>query len=289
MAVPGSVSTVPLSLRSIASELVFDTYNFHPVDGTGLSQLGSTSLKDMMTGGGDRSTGSALTNGEFDSINLNSKSSTGTVTTSAATNVSNNQFTMNGSISSYGGLVINIVVPYRMSEFFGYDHDAAAPEKGFVYSKDTSTPTIGGLGVVKRSVSGTGTGSYSYNQFTGILSNTTYYYRSYITNRMGTVYGSVVSLTTTSTSSLTAYSLRYNSSKFGELGICSHSNFVTVYSSASSSNDIFLDDEDIFANSSGGSDAGNGWYSNGTYYGKWSTFGSGGSWTIGNGTSCAAP
>tara|TARA_Y100000004_G_scaffold45427_1_gene49888 strand:- start:486 stop:1343 length:858 start_codon:yes stop_codon:yes gene_type:complete len=285
MAVPSSGT---LSLRSLASEVVFDTYNFHPIDGTGISQLGSTSLKDMMTGGGDKSTGSALTNGEFDSINLNSKSSTGTVTTSAATNVSNNQFTMNGSISSYGGLVINIVVPYRMSEFYGYDHDAAAPEKGFVYSSSNSTPTIGASGVIKRVVSGTSTGSYSYNQFTGILSNTTYYYRSYITNRMGTVYGSVVSLTTTSTSSLNSYSLRYNSSKFGESGICSHSNFVTVYSSASSSNDIFIDDEDIFANSSGGSDASSGWYSNGSYYGKWASFGSGGSWTI-SGSSCNAP
>ena len=82
--------------------------------------------------------------------------------------------------------------------------------------------------------------------------------------------------------------MRYNSSKFGEAGICSHSNFVTVYSSASSSNDIFIDDEDIFANSSGGSDASTGWYSNGNYYGKWSSFGSGGSWTIG-GSSCNAP
>lgn len=278
MAVPSSGT---LFLRSIAVELVFDDYGVHPVDGTGLSQLGATSLKDMSTGGGTNSSGSSLSGGEFDNINTNSKSTTGTVTTSAATNVSNNQFTMNGSISSYGGVNINTTAPYAMSEFYSYDHDATAPVKGFVYSSSNSFPERNGSGVSERTVSGTGTGSFSVTQFTGILSNTTYYYRSFIANNKGVAYGSVVSLTTTSGTSLTAYTLKYSSSKFGEDLVCNTTNTVTVYSSAANINAIFTGPTDIFANSSGGSDAANGWYSNGLYKGKWTTFGTNGFWSSG--------
>ena len=217
---------------------------------------------------------------QYGDLNFNSKISTGSVTSSAATNVSNNQFTMNGNISSYGGLYVNIAAPHKMSEFYDYDHDATAPVKGFVYSSSNSTPTIGGSGVTNRTVSGTSTGNFSYNQFTGILSSTTYYYRAYVTNRKGTVYGSVISLTTSSGTSLSSYTLKYSSSKFAESSICSSSNTVTVYSSESSSNAVFTNASTIYANSSGGTEASSGWYSNGTYKAKWSSFGSGGSWTI---------
>ena len=217
---------------------------------------------------------------QYGDLNFNSKISTGSVTSSAATNVSNNQFTMNGNISSYGGLYVNIAAPHRMSEFYDYDHDATAPVKRFVYSSSNSTPTIGGSGVTNRTVSGTSTGNFSYNQFTGVLSSTTYYYRAYITNRKGTVYGSVISLTTSSGTTLSSYTLKYSSSKFAESSICSSSNTVTVYSSASSSNAIFTGSATIYANSSGGTESSTGWYSNGVYKARWSSFGSGGSWTI---------
>jgi len=95
MAVPSSGS---LSLRSIALEVATNSYAFHPVDGTGLSQLGSTSLKDMSTGGGTNSTGSFLTSGSFPAINT-------------ANSASNRP---DGS------------APHAMSEFYSYDQDLVA-------------------------------------------------------------------------------------------------------------------------------------------------------------------
>ena len=129
-------------------------------------------------------------------------------------------------------------------------------------------------------MSGTSTGNFSYNQFTGILSSTTYYYRAYITNRKGTVYGSVISLTTSSSTSLNAYTLKYDNAKTASDSICTASTTATVYSSESSSNAVFTNEATIYANASGGTEASSGWYSNGTYKAKWSSFGSGGSWTI---------
>ena len=66
MAVPSSGT---LSLRMIAKEVAANSYTTHPIDGTGLSQLGSTSLKDMSTGGGTNSSGSLLSCGSFPAIN----------------------------------------------------------------------------------------------------------------------------------------------------------------------------------------------------------------------------
>ena len=275
MAIPNSGQ---LLLRAMGAEKATDSYD-HPTDGTGLSQLSTVTLKDFTQGGNTNgSTGSLISSG-FDVNNTNYRTSLGTVTTSTATNVSNNQFTMNGNVSSFGAL-INTLTPFAMSEYYDYDHDIAAVTKGFVYSSSNSTPTVGGSGSTSRTVSGTSTGAYSYTQSSGILSNTTYYTRAWVKNEnMGIAYGSVVSLTTTNTSSLTGYSLKYDSSKFGEASVCTTSNTSTVYSSASSSSNIFANEDDIFGSSAGGSGnyAASGWYSNGTYKGRWSNTGS---WTV---------
>lgn len=93
MAVPASGV---LSLRSIATEIATDSYGSHPTDGTGLSQLGQVSLKDMSTGGGANSAGSLLNSGTtFDAINRN--------------NLNANK--PDGS------------TPHAMSEFYKYDHN----------------------------------------------------------------------------------------------------------------------------------------------------------------------
>lgn len=276
MAIPNSGQ---LLLRSMGAEKANDSYG-HPVDGTGLSQLGTVTLKDFTQGGNaNGSTGSLIPSG-FDANNTHYRTSLGTVTTSAATNVSNNQFTMNGNVSSFGAL-INTLTPFAMSEYYDYDHDIAAVTKGFVYSSSNSTPTVGGSGSTSRTVSGTSTGAYSYTQSSGILSSTTYYIRAWVKNEnMGIAYGSVVSLTTSSSTSLNAYSLKYSSSKFAESSICSETNTSTVYSSESSSNAVFTNSSTIYANSSGGTEASSGWYSNGVYRGRWASTGSNGSWTI---------
>jgi hypothetical protein len=276
MAIPNSGT---LGLRAMGAEKANDSYD-HPLDATGLIQLSTVTLKDFTQGGNTNGSSGSLIPSGFDANNTNYRTSLGTVTTSAATNVSNNQFTMNGNVSSFGAL-INTLTPFTMSEYYDYDHDIAAVTKGFVYSSSNSTPTVGGSGSTSRTVSGTSTGAYSYTQSSGILSNTTYYTRAWVKNEnMGIAYGSVVSLTTSSGTSLSSYTLKYDFSKFAESSICSSSNTVTVYSSESSSNAIFTNAATIYANSSGGTEATSGWYSNGNYKAKWSNPGAGGTWTI---------
>ena len=92
MAVPSSGT---LSLRMIAMEVATNSYTTHPVDGTGLSQLGSTSLKYMSTGGWTNSTGSLLSSGSFPAIN-----------------------TANAASDRPDGSA-----PHAMSEFYSYDQD----------------------------------------------------------------------------------------------------------------------------------------------------------------------
>ena len=266
MAVPSSGE---ITMLGLAREKVYDNYS------STSTPTAPYSLKDLATSGNSGGSGTS-----FESTNTNGKDTTGTVTTSAETNVSNNQFTMNGSISSYGGGGMNIVVPHKMSEFHGYDHDlATGPEKGFVYSSSNSTPTIGASGVTKRVVSGTSTGSYSYTQSTGITSSTTYYYRAYITNSAGTVYGAVETLTTSSGTTLYGVTLKYGN-RFSENTVCTSTNTVTVYSTETTAANVLANEPTIYANSSGGTEATGGWYSDGTKKARWASTGSGGYWTV---------
>ena len=265
MAVPASGE---ITILGLAREKVYDNYS------STSTPTKPYSLKDLATSGNSGGSGTS-----FESTNTNGKDTTGTVTTSAETNVSNNQFTMNGSISSYGGGGMNIVVPHKMSEFHGYDHDlATGPEKGFVYSSSNSTPTIGASGVTKRAVSGSSTGNYSYTQSSGILSSTTYYYRAYITNSAGTVYGAVETLTTSSGTTLTAVTLKYGD-RFSENTVCTSSNTVTVYSTETTAANVLANEPEIYNSSAGGSGnySASGWYSDGTKKARWSNTGS---WTV---------
>jgi len=111
MAVPSSGS---LSLRSIAKEVAANTYAFHPVDGTGLSQLGSTSLKDMSTGGGTNSTGSLLSSGSFPAIN-----------------------TANSASDRPDGST-----PHSMSEFYNYNQDEVTYVGLNTYSTSVPKPVF---------------------------------------------------------------------------------------------------------------------------------------------------
>ena len=270
MAVPSSGA---LTILGVARELVNDDYT----DTTAITS--PISLKDMAVSG--NSNGSGVS---FDDVNVNFKTGTGTVTTAAETNVAINQFRMNGSISSYGtGGGIGVGVPYRLSDFYSYDHDNAyVLEKGFVYSSSQSTPTISNA--TKRVVSGTGTGSYSYLQNTGVLANTTYYYRAINTNADGKTYGKVETLTTPAGQTLHAVSLQYVAGHSGGDTVCDSSNMVTVYSTQSTAANIFIHEPDLFSNSSGTSYASAGWYSNGSKKGRWGLTGSVVSGTV---TDCA--
>ena len=113
--------------------------------------------------------------------------STATVTTSAASSLSQTGATLNGSFSGATGTI---------------------SEVGFEWSGTSATVSAGN----GTKVTATGTSSPFSKAITGLTAGTTYYYRAYVkeanenTNSVDTKYGSVVSFTTTSSAqNLPAY------------------------------------------------------------------------------------
>jgi gliding motility-associated-like protein len=86
-----------------------------------------------------------------------------TVTTTGSSAVTANSATLTGNVSSDGGATVN--------------------DKGIVYST-TANPTI----TDNKLANGNGTGAISANA-SGLAGNTTYHYRAYATNTIGTSYG----------------------------------------------------------------------------------------------------
>ena len=92
------------------------------------------------------------------------------VTTQAVTNKS-----IAAGLATFNGTIVKI-------------GDPAYSERGFVYSLQHNPSLNDGT---KKTVSGTGTGIYSFNM-TGLTIENVYYVRAYATNSSGTVYGSEV-------------------------------------------------------------------------------------------------
>jgi hypothetical protein len=97
-----------------------------------------------------------------------------TVETAAVTTFDEISAIMGGETTADGGLTIS--------------------DRGVVYSSTDATPTVGEAGVNQQAI-GTGNGTYSQT-ITGLLPSTTYYVRAYVTNRIGTSYGSTKTFTT---------------------------------------------------------------------------------------------
>ena len=95
-----------------------------------------------------------------------------TVQTSEATNITGSSATLVGNVISDGG--------------------ATVTERGFVYGTSASN-------LSQNVQSGTGTGSFT-KALTGLSHSTTYYYKAYATNAIGTNYGEVKQFTTSSAS-----------------------------------------------------------------------------------------
>ncbi|GGZ13689.1 hypothetical protein GCM10007049_01880 [Echinicola pacifica] len=74
------------------------------------------------------------------------------------------------------------------------DGGATVTERGLVYSYSTNNPVINGDETDKKEI-GSGSGAFS-STITDLSPNTTYYYRAYATNSVGTAYGNVVNFTT---------------------------------------------------------------------------------------------
>ncbi|NTV45450.1 MAG: hypothetical protein HGB11_02765 [Chlorobiales bacterium] len=118
------------------------------------------------------STGCKKDDGGSDSnpINPNPTSGVPTVTTTAASNISQTTATSGGNVTSDGG--------------------ATVTTRGICWST-SATPTIAD----SKTTDGSGTGSFT-SSLTGLTANTHYYIRAYATNSNGTGYGSAVSCTT---------------------------------------------------------------------------------------------
>lgn len=97
------------------------------------------------------------------------------VTTAVLTNAGNGNYTTGGSIVSDGG--------------------ATVTQSGIVWSKTNNTPTL-----TDSVVAGTTTTGAFTTNISNIAFNTTYYFRAFATNSVGTGYGNVISLTTSNDS-----------------------------------------------------------------------------------------
>ncbi len=106
-------------------------------------------------------------------VTFTTLASMGTLTTSAASNITVNSATIGGNITSDGGAEITA--------------------RGVCYST-TENPTIEDTKVS----SGTGVGEFSCD-LTGLTFNTTYYVRAYATNSKGTAYGNQITFKTLTT------------------------------------------------------------------------------------------
>jgi len=95
-----------------------------------------------------------------------------TTTASSVTNITSNSAKVGGEITADGGDPVTA--------------------RGFCWSSTNATPTIAD----SKSTDGTGIGTFT-SSLTGLLSGTTYNIRSYATNSVGTVYGNVITFTTT--------------------------------------------------------------------------------------------
>ncbi|NCD70239.1 beta strand repeat-containing protein, partial [Mucilaginibacter agri] len=119
-----------------------------------------------------------------------------TVTTGASSSITSSGATLAGNVSS--------------------DGSASVTEKGVVYST-SANPTISDL----KATNGTGTGAISVG-VSGLAASTTYHYRAYATNSVGTSYGADASFTTsaaaasiTTTGSFTVLTTTYGAASSG--------------------------------------------------------------------------
>ena len=108
-----------------------------------------------------------------------------TASTTAASDITSTTATLNGNITSDGGATITA--------------------RGFVYATSNTALTIDNTAADAVIVSGT-TGVFE-KEITGLTAGTTYYYRAYATNSVGTTYGEAEDFTTEAALSIEDFEL----------------------------------------------------------------------------------
>ncbi|MBR6068799.1 MAG: hypothetical protein IKP45_13495 [Bacteroidales bacterium] len=119
-----------------------------------------------------------------------------TVQTNAASGITTNSATLNGNVTSDGGTTVT--------------------SRGFVYGTSPSNLSL----IVQ---SGSGTGSYN-KSVTGLAAGTTYYFKAYATNSVGTAYGEVKQFTTENSGATTG---TLNGHDWVDLGLPSGTKWAT--------------------------------------------------------------
>ena len=116
-----------------------------------------------------------------------------------------NQFTIAGAITSTGG--------------------ASITAHGIVASKTTTSPTIGGTGVLQFADTSISQTSFTSNANSGVLGTQTWYVRGYATNSVGTTYTSAITVNTPRR----PLSVKYNFTKFGISSVCTETQTMTIF------------------------------------------------------------
>ena len=181
----GTALTPPPVLTRGVVYAVASTNANPTVGGTGVTQLASTTATGVFTvNATGLSPGTTYAYAAYVSTYIGTVYTTaGTFTTASAPSVTTNaaggitgtSATLNGNVTADGGSTLTA--------------------RGFVFSSTNTAPTLNMTGSTTLPDGSTTTGAYA-DTASGLANGTTYYFRAYATNGVGTNYGSVLSFRT---------------------------------------------------------------------------------------------
>ena len=196
--VPGGSGVTNLAFTSNLNSVHTYTYNV-----TGLSSSTTYYVQayaERQNGGSDdRALGGVVT------ATTSAALSAPSLTIAVSGTVLWNQFTIAGAITSTGG--------------------ASITAHGIVASKTTTSPTIGGTGVLQFSDTSISQTSFTSNANSGVLGTQTWYVRGYATNSVGTTYTNAITVNTPRR----PLSVKYNFTKFGITSVCTETQTMTIF------------------------------------------------------------
>lgn len=178
--------------------------------------------------------------------------------------VSWNSFIVDGTITDTGG--------------------ASITAHGIVASKTTTSPTIGGTGVLQFADTSISQTSFTSSANSGVLGTQTWYVRGYATNSEGTTYTNAVTVNTPRR----PITVKYNFTKFGIDSVCTETQTMTIYNETNNASGAMFQNGDAIYVSSDPTDNDQDfgalahWFSDGNWKRRWGTT----DWNYSN-TSCS--